>query len=153
MYKEFIKGFKTITKETRITDLIPKGYYFVNDNVDYEYDTDHPNSVLKIEIQIKKKSKTLEDYENEFLINHQEWGSKLKLYHKKQYYSIILQMIADDICEEGRIKKCTIQRDFKVMFYGEDIISRADIGTVLFDTTEHAKQAIEIMEDKINLLI
>lgn len=146
MKEEFISGFKIITEETKITDLIPKGYTSINNQVNYEYNTEYNNSVLKIEIPIKKKTKTLKDYED---LVYCPWILHLKEQYPKQYYSIILEMISDDICEEGKNRSWVIEDEGSVIHWGISSIC----GTIPFDTKEHAEQGGEIIGDKLKLLI
>lgn len=146
-----------ITEETKIKDLIPEGY-----ELDSKWESPVPFSLgdagaVSFYIK-KKKSKTLKDYEEELnkssdRIISKAFFSILKEDYPKQYYSIILQVIADDICEED-VERHHILFDHKD---NKDIcsilLSTNYLGTVKFDTEKHAEQAVEIMGDKLKLLI
>ena len=141
-----------ITEETKVKELIPEGYELC-------VEPDQLNCFGFVRIGFnKKKSKTLDDYERELAnisesIARESFYLVLKHKHSKQYYSIILQMIADDICEEGK------ERHYILFEHADNdnicsISLRANyLGTVKFDTEEHAEQAVEIMGDKLKLLI
>lgn len=140
-----------ITEETKIKDLIPEGFELDEQKELYQ-DLDIDNTGL-ITLTIKKKSKILEDYENELGENVGWWTHAIKKNFPRQYYSIILEMIADDICEEGK------ERHYILFEHADNdnicsISLRANyLGTVKFDTEKHAEQAVEIMGDKLKLLI
>ena len=145
-----------ITEETKIKDIIPKGWE-LDTNVEYDPILHYCHNSLSISVR-QKKSKTIEDYEKELnnssdRIISKSFFSILKDDYPKQYYSIILQMIADDICEEGE-KRCGLLFEHPDNDCIESIPLRANyLGTIKFDTEEHSNQAIEIMGDKLKLLI
>ena len=146
-----------ITEETKDKDLIPEGYELCAE-------PDQLNCFGFVRVGFnKKQSKTLDDYEYKLILsdttNVMYHGSKVSYYqilkenNPRQYYSIILQMIADDICEED------VERHH-ILFDHEDnkdicsiLLSINYLGTVKFDTEKHAEQAVEIMGDKLKLLI
>jgi len=144
-----------ITEETKVKDLIPEGY-----ELDSKWESPVPFSLgdagaVSFYIK-KKKSKILEDYEEELnkssdRIISKAFFSILKEDYPKQYYSIILQMIADDICEKGEKRKYYFhisKNKIELLACMYPITS-----SVGFDTEEHALQAAEIMGDKLKLLI
>ena len=136
-----------ITEETKVKELIPEGYELC-------VEPDQLNCFGFVRIGFnKKKSKILEDYENELGENAGWWTHAIKKNFPRQYYSIILEMIADDICEED-VERHHILFDHKD---NKDIcsilLSSNYLGTVKFDTEKHAEQAVEIMGDKLKLLI
>ena len=138
-----------ITEETKIKDLIPNDVEPTGEG-HIEFLGQTP---IFLKIAIRKKSKTLEDYENELGENAGWWTHAIKKNFPRQYYSIILEMIADDICEED-VERHHILFDHKD---NKDIcsilLSTNYLGTVKFDTEKHAQQAIQIMGDKLKLLI
>lgn len=135
-----------ITEETKIKDLIPEGYEYS------EMTSLHYGAQGQVIISYeKKKSKTLDDYEREFQDVDYEFGTTLKDFCPKLYYTYILQMIADDICEKEQDRIWWLD-------YYELTCRKANYGNyplcaVFFDTEEHAKQAIKLMGDKLKLLI
>ena len=144
-----------ITEETKVKDLIPEGY-----ELDSKWESPVPFSLgdagaVSFYIK-KKKSKILEDYEEELnkssdRIISKAFFSILKEDYPKQYYSIILQVIADDICEKGEKRKYYFhisKNKIELLACMYPITS-----SVGFDTEEHALQAAEIMGDKLKLLI
>ena len=144
-----------ITEETKIKDLIPEGY-----ELDSKWESPVPFSLgdagaVSFYIK-KKKSKTLKDYEKELnnlsdRIIAKSFFSILKDDYPKQYYSIILEMIADDICEKGEKRKYYFhisKNKIELLAWMYPITS-----SVGFDTEEHALQAEKIMGDKLKLLI
>ena len=144
-----------ITEETKVKELIPEGY-----ELDSKWESPVPFSLgdagaVSFYIK-KKKSKILEDYEEELnkssdRIISKAFFSILKEDYPKQYYSIILQMIADDICEKGEKRKYYFhisKNKIELLACMYPITS-----SVGFDTEEHALQAAEIMGDKLKLLI
>lgn len=144
-----------ITEETKVKELIPEGY-----ELDSKWESPVPFSLgdagaVSFYIK-KKKSKILEDYEEELnkssdRIISKAFFSILKEDYPKQYYSIILQMIADDICEKEEERIWWLNNyelTCRNANYGD-----YPLGTVFFDTEEHALQAAEIMGDKLKLLI
>ena len=143
-----------ITEETKIKDLIPEGFELDEQKELYQ-DLDIDNTGL-ITLTIKKKSKTLKDYEKELnnlsdRIIAKSFFSILKDDYPKQYYSIILEMIADDICEKGEKRKYYFhisKNKIELLAWMYPITS-----SVGFDTEEHALQAEKIMGDKLKLLI
>lgn len=76
-----------------------------------------------------------------------EW---LRTKESRLYWSKILQMIADDICDIDMGKDYYIDRE---SINVELELSSLPLGVVLFDTEKHARQAREIMGDKINYLL
>ena len=133
-----------ITPETKLKEIIPEGFEYSHRitrvNTDQTFD-----SVI---IKLRRKVKTLEYYESMMLgesLFSKENGW-LKTYHPKQYYSIILEMIADDICEKDKKrewvnKNTTIDPEMPIP------------GVIRFDTQEHVKYALNILGDKIGYLL
>lgn len=147
-----------ITEETKIKDLIPEGWELCDENPYSLEDSKHLQLIMQLS---KKQHKTLEDYEYKLILsdttNVVYHGSKVSYYqilknnHPKQYYSIILQMIADDICEEEQDRIWWL--DNYELTCRKANYGNCPLGAVFFDTEEHAKQAREIMGDKLKLLI
>jgi len=142
-----------ITPETKIKDLIPEGYEICEKSYwNYSYKMSDITEISHIEIWLKpKKQKTLEDYEEEFQGRDYEFATKLKDFYPKLYYSQILQMIADDICEEEQDRIWWLNNyelTCRNANYGD-----YPLGAVFFDTEEHALQAEKIMGDKLKLLL
>ena len=142
--------------ETRIKNLIPDGYEYSEMNfLDYG---------MKGQIVInyeKKQPKTLENYETELsrkynlvVENEELLMDTLKRKFPKQYYSIILQMIADDICDKKmELNWCMAFHCSGQVDYRNLLNETKPQGVVLFDTLAHTKQARDIMGDKLKLLI
>lgn len=153
------KKIMKITEETKIKEIIPEGWEIKDVGLDFNIDA---NVFEFISIPVKRKSKTLEDYEKELnnlsdRIISKAFFSILKDDYPKQYYSIILQMIADDICDKKIPKTSYIYKD-NLLQEGQNIkfaesVEYITLGNIYFDTEEHAKQAVEIMGDKLKLLI
>jgi hypothetical protein len=118
----------------------------------------------------KHKGKTLEDYENILLQNFSKvevdvvmvdksdmylW---MKEYEEKSYYSIVLQLIADDLNGESEPKLgndgvCAINFDWRGDGkYNVDSWEATHTGKVLFSDRVNCKKAIKIMGDKLNYI-
>lgn len=140
-----------ITPETKIRDLIPKDYeLYPKEQIN---DWCMVNGVLNLKMDVKKKFKTIDDYEKKLSDNKGLWVNAIKDNFPRQYYSIILQMIADEICEEGKERRHIL---FEHPDYDriESIPLRANyLATVKFDTEKHAEQARDILGDKIKYLL
>ena len=145
-----------ITEETKVKDLIPEGWK-LDPLWESSYGCTATADLGTVSFFIKRnKSKTLKDYEEELnkssdRIISKAFFSILKEDYPKQYYSIILQVIADDICEKGEKRKYYFhisKNKIELLACMYPITS-----SVGFDTEEHALQAAEIMGDKLKLLI
>lgn len=141
-----------ITEETKIEDLIPKGWKYLRIKVLTDEDSDYPSmdKFGLIEIHIKKKFKTIDDYENKLMATSCPGVYEiLKGLHPKQYYSIILEIIAEDICDKNKERTWIIEDEETLINWGITPF----INVTKFDLEEHAQQAIEIMGDKLKFLI
>ena len=133
-----------ITPETKIRDLIPKDYeLYPKEQIN---DWCMVNGVLNLKMDVKKKFKTIDDYEKQLSNNNGLWINAIKDNFPRQYYSIILEMIADDICEKDKKrewvnKNTTIDPEMPIP------------GVIRFDTQEHVKYALNILGDKIGYLL
>ncbi len=147
-----------ITEETKVKDLIPKGYELCA-----EPDQFNCFGFVRVGFN-KKQSKTLDDYEYKLILsdttNVMYHGSKVNYYqilkenNPRQYYSIILQMIADDICDKKmELNWCMAFHCSGQVDYRNLLNETKPQGVVLFDTLAHTKQARDIMGDKLKLLI
>ena len=142
-----------ITPETKIRDLIPKDYELCPEEQINDWCV--VNDVLNLKMDVKKKFKTIDDYEKKLSDNKGLWVNAIKDNFLRQYYSIILQMIADEICEEG-IERCYIIAGHLGYIFIRSIPLHANylgLGTVKFDTEKHAEQARDILGDKIKYLL
>jgi len=140
-----------ITPETKIRDLIPKDYELCPEEQINDWCV--VNGVLNLKMDVKKKVKSLEDYEKKLSCNKSLWVNAIKNNFPRQYYSIILKMIADDICEAG-VERYHILFEHPDYDRIESIPLRANyLGTVKFDTEKHAEQARDILGDKIEYLL
>jgi hypothetical protein len=135
---------RIVTEKTTIVDLVPQGYTFSEMKL-FKNDT---NGQIVVVFE-KKQDKTLDDYEREFQEGLYEFTSKLRDFYPKLYYTHILQMIADDICEKG------IKRDYYISKndLGIMVLNFPDVGSIGFDTEEHAEQAQKLMGTTLKLLI
>jgi len=140
-----------ITPETKIRDLIPKDYELCPEEQINDWCV--VNGVLNLKMDVKKKVKSLEDYENELGENAGRWTHAIKKNFPRQYYSIILQMIADEICEEGIERRYIIAGHLGYIFIRSVPLHANYLGTVKFDTEKHAEQACDILGDKIKYLL
>lgn len=157
-----------VTKETKIKDLIPEGYEY-SDMITFNHETQGQIVIS----YTKKQPKTLEYYERELrqkptkkkmilhgysvdteLFNIGTIADVIKDSFPKQYYSIILQMIADDICEEK------MEFNWCMAFYCSGQVDYRNLinetkpqGTVLFDTLANVKKARDILGDNIKYLL
>jgi hypothetical protein len=140
-----------IRNESTIRDMIPSKCELA-DNTAY---IDDYGDYIKITVPIKSKQKTLEDYEQELTHNHLwlDFYYKLKVNFPKQYYSIILQMIADDICDKKmELNWCMAFHCSGQVDYRNLINETKPQGTVLFDTLANVKKARDLLDDNIKYL-
>jgi hypothetical protein len=147
-----------ITEETKIKDIIPEGWE-IDTNVEYDPILHYCHNSLSISVR-QKKFKTIEIYEYILMLSDTTvmyHGSRVSYYqtlkenHPKQYFSIILQMIADVICDKEQDSIWWLDNYELTCRYAN--YSNYPLGAVFFDTEEHVKQAIEILGDKLKLLI
>jgi hypothetical protein len=136
-----------ITKKTKIKNLIPPGYEYNGGDVALVYDE---GKFGFIQIEIQQKRKTLEYYTGK-LFDNGEFYQWLKEVHPKQYYSIILEMIAKDICERLLASHYYLQANGDIFEVKAD--GHIPVGTIVFDTEENAKYAQKLLGENIKHLL